>query len=611
MAGSGFKAFEQTQAVDHAEGLQDYRRREEGHLIMADNRPLLVMSFGTKYTGGNATKWKVEGNFDIPKGYKVIIKWFEDEIVFMTREGNFGPEFQIVYLPKSASQSDFTMFDWSSNIAEIWSQFLNTVEAGERDDRDLSLFTQGPWRTFGVTRDEVQIALRQGVDEKTTVKGILYCRDGNEPTVEEYAEYLGFDEKDVDYEWIARVMKDEELPAAVVQVVREQMVYWVDGTDPTDLKSDWQHPYYDKYRRMLQTARKQKPADHWKAITPFRIEFLLTSLYTPEHEESGQFPMVETIENVLEMASIFGINIKEEPYLVHVIRRALRHYGNIVREKRRVEDIDDVRNMMIRYRGLVQQFELAAKEEAAKIKEMKMCVQCDTKAAVIFCDACRDFFCQGCFDRLHSKGRRKQHPHSWVEMGLCAECKESTALFHCVQCADLYCRDCFKEWHIRGGRRNHVPIVLRSFNSQSHVLPDAKMAMGTGARRIVEQAHSKWFCFTDENNIKLYWNLEDNSRRRDVPLATINAQIEAKTAVDEGMVAVLNEPIADNLGGGLAVLAAGPEATPATCSKIPSKAPAQTAAHRGVQPLMRDHAAVIMVAGAELGARARRTSLPP
>lgn len=40
-------------------------------------------------------------------------------------------------------------------------------------------------RTFGVTRDEVQIALKQGTDNKTIIDGILYCADGQTPNLQE------------------------------------------------------------------------------------------------------------------------------------------------------------------------------------------------------------------------------------------------------------------------------------------------------------------------------------------------------------------------------------------------------------------------------------------
>jgi hypothetical protein len=283
------------------------------------------------------------------------------------------------------------------------------------------------------------------------------------------------------------------------------MVYWVDMQTQ---EATWKHPHYDKYRKMLQVARTQKPLPHWKSIMAFRIEYLLSSLFTWECEASGEYPLVETVDNVLEMSRIFGVDIKNEPYLVHVLKRALRHYGNAVKEKRKVKDVEDFRSLMQRYRDLVGQFEMAKEEESKRVMKMKVCVQCDHKDAVLFCDQCRDFFCQGCFDRLHSRGRRQNHRRTWVEMGMCAECQESIALFHCVQCADLYCRDCYSEWHVRGGRRNHIPIVLRSFNSQTNKLPDAMPAMGTGSAKILAEARSPWFAFADENNINLYYNIQ-------------------------------------------------------------------------------------------------------
>lgn len=527
--------FQETNAVEQAEGLQDFRRRQEGTLIIADDRPLLVMAFGLKYSGPNPSKYKIEGKYDIPVGYKVIIKWDEDEIVFMTRQGALGPEFQIVYLPKSPVAEDFTVFEWSANIAEIWDQFLTVIEG--KDDRDMRLFNQGPWRTFGVTRDEVQIALKQGTDLKTVVEGILYCADSvtKQSTREEYMTYLGFDSStDENFIWICEEFKNEPQPAHYFQYVQDGMVYWLNAQTNETV---WKHPHYDKYKRMLHLARAQKPLPHWKAVAAFRIEALLGSIYRSHLDEVGeeeQEPVVETVENVIEMARIFHVDIKNEPYLVHVLRRALRHYGHAVREKRKVKDVEDFRNLMSRYRDLVTQFERAKEEEAKRVQKMKICVQCDEKDAVLFCDQCRDFFCQACFDRLHSRGRRQDHRRTWVEMGMCSECAEFVALFHCVQCADLYCRDCYQVWHIRGGRRNHIPIILRSFNSQTDKLPDATPAMGTGSAKILEQAHSPWFCFTDENNIKFYYNIQTAESRRDMPLA------------------VINEPIEENRGGGLA-----------------------------------------------------------
>ena len=64
--------------MNQAEGLQDFRRRNEGTLIIADDRPLLVMEWGKKYTGPNPGKYMIEGKYAIPVGYKVIVKWDEE-----------------------------------------------------------------------------------------------------------------------------------------------------------------------------------------------------------------------------------------------------------------------------------------------------------------------------------------------------------------------------------------------------------------------------------------------------------------------------------------------------------------------------------------------------
>lgn len=259
-----------------------------------------------------------------------------------------------------------------------------------------------------------------------------------------------------------------------------------------------------------------------------------------ESKEPEDLPLLETVENVMEMARIFNlnpvINLRDEPYLVHVLRRALRHYGSINDVKDLVvttADVKDFKQLCYRYRELVRQYEQAAKEEADAVKDLKMCVQCYQKEASLYCNQCRDYFCQGCFDKLHSRGRRKDHARTWVEMGYCAECQESVALFFCVQCSDMYCRDCFRDWHVRGGRRNHIPIVLRSFNAQMKKNATANRAMGPSSKQILDVAMSPWFCFSDENNIHYYHNFKDRNSQRDKPMD------------------IINEPIADHVGGGM------------------------------------------------------------
>jgi len=539
---------DQRNAVREAEDLQDFRREREGHLLIRDDRPMLIMSFGTKYSGPHSSKYRIENKFHIPVGYKSIIKWDEDEIVFMTRRGEFSPEFQIIYLPQSSVAEDFTVFEWNGNIAEIWDQLLTVLES---QDKDMTMFEKGPWYTFGIVDDSVQTAVTQKVDEKTVVEGILYCANGGKPAVEEFERYLGIDvDQDEQYQWICHEFSADVLPIDYYEYVSNGMVYWVNTATE---ERTWKHPYFDKYKGMLTMARIHRPIPHWKSIMGFQIEYLFSKLFTWECEATKQWPEEETIENVKEMARIFKVDIKNEPYLVHVLKRALRHYASVIKEKRAVTEVEDFRALMQRYRDIVAQYERARNLETQQVQALMHCVECPQDAntdAVLYCDHCGDLFCQACFDRLHSKGRRKNHRRTWVELGVCGECEETLALFHCVQCKDAYCKDCYAEWHVRGGRRNHVPIILRSFSTTTHQVPSlatfdfgkissAAITVGSSSGTNLSSALSPWLVFKDTIGIRVYWNSITDERRRDQPLA------------------VINEPVEDALGGGIIGLWAG------------------------------------------------------
>jgi hypothetical protein len=76
----------------------------------------------------------------------------------------------------------------------------------ESAGKDTSFFKLGPWQTFGITEDTVQIAVDQSRDQRTVVDGILYCENGTQPTLEEYEKYLGFNyDTDELYSWVREI----------------------------------------------------------------------------------------------------------------------------------------------------------------------------------------------------------------------------------------------------------------------------------------------------------------------------------------------------------------------------------------------------------------------
>ena len=226
--------------------------------------------------------------------------------------------------------------------------------------------------------------------------------------------------------------------------------------------------------------------------------------------------------------------------MMHLMVRAYKHYSEIIKMKRAVSDVNDFVNIMNRYRKLVSEFESAKKNEQSQTESVMLCVECSSekKEATMYCDTCQDLMCEPCFERLHSRGRRKTHKRTFVELGLCTECDSSLARLQCMQCQDMYCGECFLTIHQRGGRRNHIPICLRVFNEALHKLPatevfafggiaPAAVHLGKSASKMLERAMSPWFKLQELNELPVYRNLQTGEVRRDAPLAVLNEPIDA------------------------------------------------------------------------------------
>ena len=293
---------DQKKAVQETEALQDFRREREGHMLVRDGRPLLILSFGQKRMG---SKFREDGKYAIPVGFKSIAKWEQDEICFMTREStsdpkspklgspskesnksNTYPEFQIIYLPRSSSAEDFTVIEWSSNVKEVWARLLDLI-----GEKDLNSFSKGPWYFFGVFDDAVQAALDRPSTKHEDIEGILYCA-GSTPTLEELKKYLNFEPSDIPYLWIVEEFQKEQLPSNYFQYTSQGMAYWVDANTQT---STWKHPLFDKYSKMLLAARTHRPLPSSKEIMCFQIE----CLYTRGSEN------LSTIDYLFDLARIF------------------------------------------------------------------------------------------------------------------------------------------------------------------------------------------------------------------------------------------------------------------------------------------------------------------
>ena len=75
------------------------------------------------------------------------------------------------------------------------------------------------------------------------------------------------------------------------------------------------------FLKMLEPARVAKVKPYWKAIMSFRLGFLLSNTC---REMEGDVASFETPVLVYEARSVFGIDLKNEPYLGYWLKAALK-----------------------------------------------------------------------------------------------------------------------------------------------------------------------------------------------------------------------------------------------------------------------------------------------
>ncbi|RHY82026.1 hypothetical protein DYB26_008451 [Aphanomyces astaci] len=102
------------------------------------------------------------------------------------------------------------------------------------------------------------------------------------------------------------------------------------------------------------------------------------------------------------------------------------------------------------------------------------CVECDENDATRRCAQCEDVFCDACYDKTHSSGKRAQH--TWKAMGpiKCVECEKMKATRWCDQCLDPYCLGCFAIIHAKGNKSLHTWKNMPKMNGSIGPLEDAQ-----------------------------------------------------------------------------------------------------------------------------------------
>ena len=421
----------------------------------------------------------------------------------MTRLIKDAIEYQFVYLPKSSSKEDFTVLDWTADFPALWDRLLSLLEGQKRS---LSMFELGPWSLFGVTSKQVQARIATSGTTKSTglTGGILHCFGWDDvPSVQSYRAYLGMSEEEVEkFDWIVGEMMGERIPPHYTQHVSDHNMYWVDNS--VGGASTWKHPFFEKYSKMLDLARKEKPLTHWRSVTIFQLRFMFA--------HSAEF-RTESLGSLLELGRIFKTNLAQEPFLIHTFKRMFRHFLRVesISLETSSRAIDDFLSAIDRERQEDKALAKAVDIERTRLETASLCVECGEATAVQLCRDCGgDIFCDSCFSKIHSTGSRQSHCRSQICLAQCAECATAVARLLCTFCGDSFCDACFVRVHARGGRRSHAPVVVRTKTLAARNVPE------------LERKRSPWVRLADTDSVPLYVNLVSLEQRRDQPMAVLN-----------------------------------------------------------------------------------------
>jgi len=132
-------------------------------------------------------------------------------------------------------------------------------------------------------------------------------------------------------------------------------------------------------------------------------------------EELSRQPLVSP-KYVMRAAEILAVDLLEESFLVPVLKTLLPSLSNAFNQGRLEEEVPVALAALAKERQAQRQAEAQAPEKEQTAKELaKGCEECGEEP-VDYCPACEGFFCRACFQRIHAKGRRAEHPRLDISM---------------------------------------------------------------------------------------------------------------------------------------------------------------------------------------------------
>lgn len=141
---------------------------------------------------------------------------------------------------------------------------------------------------------------------------------------------------------------------------------------------------------------------------------LLEELYATKSSPGRPAPSAEkeplvSPKYVMLAAEILGVDLIEDPFLVPPLKLALPTLAAAFQRGELNEDsVDEIYKALASARASAKTEEAEAEEGTASAA-VQNCEECNAPASW-HCPACEGSFCGSCFDKLHARGRRAEHP---------------------------------------------------------------------------------------------------------------------------------------------------------------------------------------------------------
>merc|ERR1719506_3502917 len=438
----------------------------------------------------------------VPAGFTASVE-VEDMVLYLhTRQGNFGPEFQVCY-----GTMDNPVADWSSNIDALWMETLAVIEEyGTASEDALEFLDADPHFLFGIADPSTQKAL-----EKAAAVPVLKCL-GQKPVLEEWFEYLNADrDTEKRYMWVVESFAEVELPAPWTSFkgVGSIVCYLNNETNETT----WKHPFYEYFAQLLDHCRKATAEEHIK----LRINRMLWTYEADcAADLAHQQPLISP-KYVMLMADVLDIDVKTEPFLVATLKTFLKAFSQ---QYRLEEDLDlqeikwcmeivENERQKADIAGRMAQKEEVDEDQARAIDPLVhaqvYCVDCGNLGTV-YCTDCQDALCDDCYERLHEKGNRKNHNRNTLLP--CNLCQVYPAKLQCTYTFGTFCHECYA--------RKHVKTLPKFLDLKPTKIDYRKSNRGTDAKKEPQKLDlgKDWRSFYDMRGTRYYYNFKTGESMR-------------------------------------------------------------------------------------------------